>query len=87
MKQRYPISFSKKNEYESSDFRFIDVCIDVMHTGSNRNKTSFTKEAINKAIPSICNMPILGYVVDEMDDEEKDFKGHEHELRITDTDV
>lgn len=87
MKQRYPISFSKKNEYESSDFRFIDVCIDVMHTGSNRNKTSFTKEAINKAIPSICNMPILGYVVNEMDDEEKDFKGHEHELRITDTDV
>lgn len=87
MKQRYPISFSKKNEYESSDFRFIDVCIDVMHTGSNRNKTSFTKEAINKAIPSICNMPILGYVVDEMNDEEKDFKGHEHELRITDTDV
>ena len=87
MKQRYPISFSKKNEYESSDFRFIDVYIDVMHTGSNRNKTSFTKEAINKAIPSICNMPILGYVVNEMDDEEKDFKGHEHELRITDTDV
>lgn len=87
MKQRYPISFSKKNEYESSDFRFIDVCIDVMHTGSNRNKTSFTKEAINKAIPSICNMPILGYVINEMDDEEKDFKGHEHELRITDTDV
>lgn len=35
MNQRYPISFSKKNEYETSDFRFIDVCIDVMHTGAN----------------------------------------------------
>ena len=87
MNQRYPISFTKKNEYEASDFRFIDVSIDVMHTGANRNKTSFTKDAINKAIPSICNTPILGYVVDELDDEDKDFKGHEHELRITDKDV
>lgn len=87
MKQRYPISFTKKNEYSNSDFRFIDVSIDVMHTGANRNKTSFTKDVITKAIPSICNTPILGYVVDELDEEDKDFKGHEHELRITDKDV
>lgn len=87
MNQRYPISFTKKNEYETSDFRFIDVCIDVMHTGANKNRTSFTKDTINKAISSIANMPILGYVVDELDDEEKDFKGHEHELRVTDNDV
>lgn len=87
MNQRYPISFLKKNEYETSDFRFIDVYIDVMHTGANLNKTSFTKDVINKAVPTIANMPILGYVVNELDDEDKDFKGHEHELRITDTDV
>lgn len=87
MNQQYPISFSKKNEYETSDFRFIDVYIDVMHTGANLNKTSFTKDVINKAVPTIANMPILGYVVNELDDEDKDFKGHEHELRITDTDV
>jgi hypothetical protein len=87
LNQRYPISFTKKNEYETSDFRFIDVYIDVMHTGANKNRTSFTKDTINKAISSIANMPILGYVVDELDDEEKDFKGHEHELRVTDNDV
>lgn len=87
MNQRYPVSFIKKGEYESSDFRFIDVSIDVMHTGANFNKTSFTKDAINKAVPTICNTPILGYVVDELDEEDKDFKGHEHELRITDKDV
>lgn len=87
MNQRYPISFSKKNEYKTSDFRFIDVYIDVIHTGANLNKTSFTKDVINKAVPTIANMPILGYVVNELDDEDKDFKGHEHELRITDTDV
>lgn len=87
MNQLYPVSFIKKGEYESSDFRFIDVSIDVMHTGANLNKTSFTKDAINKAVPTICNTPILGYVVDELDEEDKDFKGHEHELRITDKDV
>jgi hypothetical protein len=87
MNQRYPVSFIKKGEYDSSDFRFIDVSIDVMHTGANLNKTSFTKDAINKAVPTICNTPILGYVVDELDEEDKDFKGHEHELRITDKDV
>ena len=58
-----------------------------MHTGANLNKTSFTKDAINKAVPTIRNTPILGYVVDELDEEDKDFKGHEHELRITDKDV
>lgn len=87
MNQRYPVSFIKKGEYESSDFRFIDVSIDVMHTGANLNKTSFTKDAINKAVPTICNTPILGYVVDELDEEDKDFKEHEHELRITNKDV
>lgn len=87
MNQRYPVSFIKKGEYESSDFRFIDVSIDVMHTGANLNKTSFTKDAINKAVPTIRNTPILGYVVNELDEEDKDFKGHEHELRITDKDV
>ena len=87
MNQRYPVSFIKKGEYESSDFRFIDVSIDVMHTGANLNKTSFTKDAINKAVPTICNTPILGYVVDELDEEDKDFKGHEYELRITNKDV
>lgn len=87
MNQRYPVSFIKKGEYESSDFRFIDVSIDVMHTGANLNKTSFTKDAINKAVPTICNTPILGYIVDELDEEDKDFKGHEHELRITNKDV
>lgn len=87
MNQRYPVSFIKKGGYESSDFRFIDVSIDVMHTGANLNKTSFTKDAINKAVPTICNTPILGYVVDELDEEDKDFKGHEHELRITNKDV
>lgn len=87
MNQRYPVSFIKKGEYESSDFRFIDVSIDVMHTGANLNKTSFTKDTINKAVPTIRNTPILGYVVDELDEEDKDFKGHEHELRITNKDV
>lgn len=87
MKQSYPISFQKKSEYTAKDYRFIEVTIDVMHTGVNKNKSSFTKDVIEKAIPSICNTPILGYVVNEQDDDAKDFKGHEHELRITKNEV
>lgn len=87
MKQSYPISFQKKSEYVAKDYRFIEVTIDVMHTGVNNNKSSFTKDVIEKAIPSICNTPILGYIVNEQDDNSKDFKGHEHELRITKSEV
>lgn len=87
IKQRYPISFSKKNEYEAKDYRFIEVTIDVLHTGTNLNKTSFTKDVINQAVPSICNTPILGYIVDKDDEEGKDFAGHEHELRVSENGV
>lgn len=87
MNLNLPVSFSKKAEYASKDYRFIEVTIDVMHTGKNLNKTSFEKSAIDKAAPTICNTPILGYVVNEDDDDIKDFRGHEHELRITDDTV
>jgi len=77
---RYPITFTKKNEYTSHDVRFIDVVIDVMHTGKNMNNTSFTKDVINEAVPSIKNTPILGYITLN-DDNEKDFRGHEKKFR------
>ncbi len=87
MNLNLPISFLKKAEYELKDYRFIEVTIDVMHTGKNLNGTSFEKSVIDKAVPTICNTPILGYVVNEGDDDTKDFRGHEHELRITDDTV
>lgn len=87
MKEICPISFIKKNEYQTSDYRFIDVTIDVLHTGVNLNNSEFTKEVVDQAIPTIYNTPILGYVVDEDDPDDKDFKGHESEIRIKNGDV
>ena len=77
---RYPVTFTKRNEYATEDMRFIETVIDVMHTGENLNNTDFDKQVIEDAIPSIKNTPILGYIVVN-DDNEKDFKGHEHAFR------
>ena len=63
------------------------MTIDVLHTGVNLNNSEFTKEVVDQAIPTIYNTPILGYVVDEDDPDDKDFKGHESEIRIKNGDV
>lgn len=77
---RYPITFSAKNEVQAKDFRFVECEIDVLHTGVNRKLTDFSKEVVDKAVPSIKNTPILGYI--EQSGQCADFKGHEHELKI-----
>lgn len=77
---RYPITFSAKNEVWVKDFRFVECEIDVLHTGVNRKLSDFSKEVVDKAVPSIKNTPILGYI--EQSGQCADFKGHEHELKI-----
>lgn len=77
---RYPITFSAKNEVRVKDFRFIECEIDVLHTGTNLKMTDFSKQVVDKAVPSIKNTPILGYI--EQTEQGADFKGHEHELKI-----
>ena len=79
--QRIPISFSKKAEFEDSDYRFIEVVIDILHLGKNKNGSTFSKAVVEEAFPTLANTPILGYVT-VSDDNIKDFKGHEHELKI-----
>lgn len=80
---RCPVTFTVNKEFNSKDTRFIDVSIDVMHTGDNLNFTSFTKEVIEAALPTIKNIPILGYIECNKDGD-LDFKGHEHEIVIDD---
>lgn len=63
------------------DARFINVTIDVLHTGGNLNGSRFEKEVVDRAAKSIANTPILGYI-EQNDDGELDFKGHEHELIV-----
>lgn len=74
-----PIVFE---EIESSDdSRFMRVRLYMCHTGLNKNKSIFTKEVIEDAIPSLANIPIVGFIqVNNYN--ETDFKGHEQRIII-----
>lgn len=61
------------------DERFTKVKIWIAHTGENRNRSIFSKEVLEAMIPSLTNIPILGYITVREDGEE-DFKGHEERL-------
>jgi hypothetical protein len=71
VERKIPVSFQKINNY---DDRFITVKIWLMHLGQNHNGSYFSKEAVQAAIPSLANTPILGYVVER--DGELDFSDH-----------
>ena len=80
---RLPVTFSKSGEIANKDTRFINVVIDVLHTGENLNGSIFDKESVNKAADTIKNRPILGYI-EKTQAGDIDFKGHEHELVVDD---
>jgi hypothetical protein len=75
-----PVTFQKINQF---DDRFIQVKIFLMHTGLNYNGSVFTKEAVELALPSLKNTPILGYVKEDAIGQ-NDFAGHEMELVVED---
>ncbi|MGD7047077.1 hypothetical protein [Rossellomorea marisflavi] len=72
-----PVMFQKINKYESEaeDTRFLKVKIWLMHTEDNLNGSYFSKESVEKAIPSLSNTPILAYI-EENEDNESDFSDH-----------
>lgn len=72
-----PISFSVNNEISDKNNRFINVTIDVLHTGLNYNGSIFNKDVVNENIETIKNTPILGFIT-EVPYDDKDFKGHEY---------
>lgn len=78
---RLPVTFEKTGEVAGKDVRFINVTIDVMHTGDNLNGSTFSKEVVDQALDSIKNTPILGYI-EQNTAGDLDFKGHEHELQV-----
>ena len=80
-----PISFSVNNEISDKNNRFIDVTIDVLHTGLNYNGSIFNKEVVDENIDTIKNTPILGFIT-EVPYDDKDFKGHEYVITKTDKD-
>ena len=75
------VNFEKISDIQDS--RFMKVKVWVAHTGENRNNSIFSKELLESMIPSLANIPVLGYII-ENNEKEKDFKGHEERLIIED---
>ncbi len=79
-----PIEFEQvSNVFNVLDERFMKVKIWIAHTGENRNRSIFSKEVLESMIPSLANIPILGYIAMN-EDEETDFRGHEERLVVED---
>lgn len=67
------------------DSRFKKVRIYIAHTGENLNHSIFSRDVLENMIPTLGNIPILGYVGANKDDEQ-DFRGHERLLTVNDND-
>jgi len=59
---------------------FSTCKVTVMYTGENRNKSTITKQSVEKALPTLANIPIVG----EFSVESQDFKGHGGAIDLTD---
>lgn len=79
---KLPTHFEEAEPLEN-DSRFQKVRIFIAHTGVNLNNSIFSKEVLTDMIPSLANIPILGYIA-ENDSGEDDFRGHEKKLSVKD---
>lgn len=73
-----PVTFETVDQI---DTRFQKVKIWLMHLGQNYNNSIFEKDAVMRAMDTLKNTPILGYV-EESRLGDKDFRGHEMELVV-----
>lgn len=64
----------------TADPRFLKVKLWLMHLGENLNGSSFSKSVVEKALPSLYNIPILGFIPPDLKEGSEDFLGHEEEL-------
>ena len=73
----FPVTFEKIKDFETVDDRFIKVKVWLMHLGKNLNNSVFEKSVVDKAIPTLQYIPIMGFV-ELNDDNEKDFSDHRY---------
>jgi len=62
---------------------FSKCKVKVLYTGDNRNNSSFTKDVVESALPSIYNIPIVGEFVEK----QEDFGGHGGKIEISDDEI
>lgn len=79
-----PLSFEQTG---FRDERFTKVRVKVMHNGQNFNGSTFYDEAIEKAAPSLKNVPLLAFIKKIDGTDQSDFGGHEVEFKITEDGV
>lgn len=75
------VTFNKLKDYDniSEDTRFTEVLIKILNLGKNYNGSIFAKEVVEDAIPTLANIPIVGYIENNKDGDE-DFSDHRVEL-------
>ena len=73
----FPVTFEKVKDFETADDRFTKVKIWLMHLGKNLNNSAFEKSVVDKAIPTLQYIPIMGFI-ELNDDNEKDFSDHRY---------
>ena len=73
----FPVTFEKIKDFEAVDDRFTKVKVWLMHLGKNLNNSEFEKSVVDRAIPTLQYIPILGFV-ELNDNNEKDFSDHRY---------
>lgn len=73
----FPVTFEKIKDFETADDRFTKVKVWLMHLGTNLNNSAFDKSVVDKAIPTLQYIPIMGFV-ELNEDNEKDFSDHRY---------
>lgn len=76
-KLSFPVTFEKVNEIKSGDTRFTRLKCFLMHTNENLNYSSFSKEVIEDAIPTLSYIPVVGFIENNELGEE-DFSDHRY---------
>ena len=73
-----PFSFNCASIYNIKEINssFATGTLKVMYLGENRNGSHFSKNAVEKALPSLCNVPIVCH----WDDQSEMIGGHDMEV-------
>ena len=82
----FPVMFEKVNEITSGDTRFTKLKCWLMHTNENYNGSSFSKEVIEKALPTLAYIPVVGFL-ENNDIGEEDFSDHRYIITKDDNGV
>ena len=76
-KLSFPVTFEKVDEIKSGDTRFTRLKCFLMHTNENYNKSNFSKEVIEDALPTLAYIPVVGFIENNELGEE-DFSDHRY---------